>query len=138
MAVWCGEPMASSGHGEPVSGLPGGAEAVWRHAVWRGRRSSQHAHAAAGEGPGSWRQAWGEKKKTERNTKTGKIQGGQAGEGALMEACKSMSATAGGHKGSAPSCSLIRQMLFEAHHGSAAFSCANFDPDLRVSGTQAH
>lgn len=118
-----------------MSGLPGGAAAVWRHAAWRGWRSSQHAHTAAGEGPGSWRPALGGGGKPERNAKTGTTQGGQAGEGALMEARSPWLPWWEGGKESLPLRSLIRQILLVAHQGSAARSCASFDPDLRVSGT---
>lgn len=90
------------------------------HSCWRGAR--ELAASLGGE-------------KTKRNAKTGTTQGGQAGEGALMEACGPWRPWQEGGKESPPLRSLIRQIPFVAHQGSAARSCASFDPDLRVSGT---
>lgn len=85
-------------------------------------------------GPGAGGQPGGGGE-TERNAKTGTTQGGQAGEGALMEARSPWLPWWEGGKESLPLRSLIRQILLVAHQGSAARSCASFDPDLRVSGT---
>lgn len=74
-------------------------------------------------------------KKPERNTKPGTTQGGQAGEGALMEVRSPWPPWWEGSKESLPLRSLIRQILFVAHQGVAARRCASFDPDLGVLGT---
>lgn len=127
-----GEPTSGSGYREwPPRRGRGGLEArcvAWleefttcTHSCWRGARE-----LAASLG-------WGGK--PERNAKTGTTQGGQAGEGALMEARSPWLPWWEGGKESLPLRSLIRQILLVAHQGSAARSCASFDPDLRVSGT---
>ena len=73
--------------------------------------------------------------KKQRNTKRGATQGGQAGEGVLMEACSPWLPWWEGSKESPLLRSLIRQIPFIAHQGFAAHSCGSFDPDLRVLGT---
>lgn len=84
-------------------------------------------------GPGAGVKPGG--KEPERNTKTGTTQGGQAGEGALMEAHSPWLPWREGSKESPTLCRLIWQIPFVAHQEFAARSCARFDPDLGVSGT---